>query len=67
MSLRPGVSGSALRGNPLNIVVIASSRGLGARNDNQSQVTEELRYSIYSRPFSPADTRQTLQKRRKVN
>ena len=42
MSLRPGISGSAARGNPLNIVGIASSRGLGSRNDNQFQVTEEL-------------------------
>ena len=39
MSLRPEVSGSALRGNLLNIVGIASFRGLGTRNDNQSQVT----------------------------
>ena len=42
MSLRPEISGSAVRGNPLNIVGIASSRGLGTRNDNQSQFTEAL-------------------------
>ena len=44
MSLRPEISGSAVRGNPLNIVGIASSRGLGTRNDNQSQFTDALRF-----------------------
>ena len=42
MSLRPESSGSAVRGNSLNIVGIALSRGPGTRNDNQSQVTEKL-------------------------
>jgi len=40
MSLR--ASASAVRGNPLNSEVIASSRDFGTGNDNQSQFTETL-------------------------
>ena len=40
MSLR--ASASAVRGNPLNSEGIASSRGLGTCNDNQSQLSEGL-------------------------